>query len=122
MQGIHLVGDLYQCGCSPKKLIQAQSALAKCVAKCEEQGLTVIGHSVYGFENKGYTLAILLAESHFTIHTWPENYSVAMDVYVCNFSQDNTQKARNLAKWVSEYFQSKDNQIQEIQRGDVSAG
>lgn len=121
MQGIHLVGDLYHCNCKPETLIQAETALDACVQKCTEQGLTVIGKSLYGFENSGYTLAVLLAESHFTLHTWPENNSVAMDVYVCNFSQDNTDKARNLAKWVSEYYQSANPQVQEIMRGDISA-
>lgn len=121
MQGIHLVGDLYKCVCSPEILIEANKALDACVKKCLEQGLTVIGKSVYGFENSGYTLAVLLAESHFTLHTWPENNSVAMDVYVCNFSQDNTAKARALAKWVGEYFQSQTPEIQEIIRGDIGA-
>lgn len=121
MQGIHLVGDLYNCCCSQEILIRAELALEECIKRCTEQGLTVIGKSVFGFENSGYTFAVLLAESHVTIHTWPENNSVAMDVYVCNFTQDNTEKARSLAKWVGEYFQSKNPEIQEIMRGDVGA-
>ena len=42
------------------------------------------------------TGAILLAESHLALHTWPESRSVALDVYVCNFTRDNAAKAERL--------------------------
>jgi spermidine synthase len=41
----------------------------------------------------GVTGTVLLAESHLAIHTWPETGSVTIDVYVCNFSADNSGKA-----------------------------
>ena len=37
-----------------------------------------------------------LAESHLAIHTWPESRRVTLDVYVCNFTEDNTAKAEQL--------------------------
>ena len=36
------------------------------------------------------------AESHLAIHTWPETGFVSVDVYVCNFSTDNSAKAQQL--------------------------
>jgi spermidine synthase len=33
---------------------------------------------------------VLLAESHLALHTWPERAGVTLDVYVCNFSTDNS--------------------------------
>ncbi|WP_300336190.1 S-adenosylmethionine decarboxylase [Accumulibacter sp.] len=39
----------------------------------------------------------LLAESHLAVHTWPEAKTVTIDLYVCNFSQDNSGVAR--AAW-----------------------
>ncbi len=44
----------------------------------------------------GITGTILLAESHLAIHTWPERRGVTLDVYVCNFTEDNTGKAEQL--------------------------
>ncbi len=44
----------------------------------------------------GVTGAVLLAESHLAIHTWPETGNVTIDVYVCNFSDDNSAKAQAL--------------------------
>jgi len=34
-------------------------------------------------ENGGVTGAVLLAESHVTIHTWPEHDYAAVDVFLC---------------------------------------
>ncbi|MFN4195262.1 MAG: S-adenosylmethionine decarboxylase family protein [Thermosynechococcus sp.] len=47
-------------------------------------------------EAGGVTGAVVLAESHLAIHTWPEKRYVTLDVYVCNYSQDNRGKAQAL--------------------------
>ena len=39
---------------------------------------------------------IVLAESHMSLHTWPEKKYVTLDVYVCSYTQDNREKAKNL--------------------------
>ena len=42
----------------------------------------------------GATGAVVLAESHLAVHTWPELRAVTLDLYVCNFSRDNSAAAR----------------------------
>ena len=44
------------------------------------------------------TGTVLLAESHLAIHTWPEAGFVTVDVYVCNYTTDNTAKAERVFK------------------------
>jgi S-adenosylmethionine decarboxylase len=39
------------------------------------------------FEPQGVTIVSLLAESHISIHTWPEEGKAACDVYTCGDSQ-----------------------------------
>ncbi len=62
-------------------------------------GLTVLGDHFYQFDgldgaqDGGATGAVVLAESHLAIHTWPERDAATLDVYVCNFTSDNTGKA-----------------------------
>jgi spermidine synthase len=41
---------------------------------------------------------VVLAESHLAVHTWPETQAVTLDLYVCNFSQDNSSAARNACR------------------------
>ena len=46
--------------------------------------LNVIDKNKYQFKPHGATLLYLLAESHLSIHTYPENKYVAIDLYCCN--------------------------------------
>ena len=61
-----------------------------CVSAARDAGLTVVGERFFQFEPQGVTGTVLLAESHIAIHTWPEAGFVTVDVYVCNYTTDNT--------------------------------
>ena len=53
-------------------------------------GLTEVGKFFHQFDGEGgVTGMIVLAESHMSLHTWPEKKYVTLDVYVCSFTQDN---------------------------------
>lgn len=53
-----------------------------------DENLTVMNRSRYDFEPHGSTLAYILAESHFTIHTYPEHKYLSMDIYICTDEVD----------------------------------
>ena len=82
----------------------ASSAMLReaCVAACKDVGLTVLGDHFYQFEGLdatqvgGATGAVVFAESHLAIHTWPERDGATLDVYVCNVTCDNSDKAEKL--------------------------
>ena len=44
---------------------------------------TYISHDIREFEGGGFTSMILLAESHISIHTWPERNFAAIDIFMC---------------------------------------
>lgn len=46
-------------------------------------GMTVISSASHRFSPQGATAIALLAESHVSIHTWPEHNYAAIDVYTC---------------------------------------
>ena len=54
--------------------------------KCNENGLTVLKYTQHKFHPQGYTAVILLAESHISIHTYPEDDIAYMDIFCCNNS------------------------------------
>jgi spermidine synthase len=60
----------------------------------------------------------VLAESHLAIHTWPERQGLTLDVYVCNYSADNSAKARKLFDQMVEYFQPTEAARHEVDRGE----
>jgi S-adenosylmethionine decarboxylase len=65
----------------------------------------------------GVTATVLLAESHLCVHTWPEQKSVTLDVYVCNFGGDHSAKAHALMDALLELFDAVHVARQHIQRG-----
>lgn len=49
-----------------------------------EKNFTVVKRTEHKFSPHGETVVFILAESHFTIHTYPEHNYITMDIYVCN--------------------------------------
>lgn len=47
------------------------------------KGLTYISHLEHEYQPHGYSLIIILAESHLSLHTWPEQNSCMLDVITC---------------------------------------
>ena len=101
MQGLHIIADLYNC---PKGdyLISAEALRSLCVTACGAAGLSVLGEHFYQFDSVdkiqagGATGAVVLAESHLAIHTWPERDGATLDIYVCNVTVDNSARAEHL--------------------------
>lgn len=84
--------------------------------------LTVVGEHFHTFADAGgVTGLVLLAESHLAIHTWPELNSVTLDVYVCNFRDDNSSKAQALTDALVTLFASKKVNRNSLLRGAPAA-
>ena len=90
MDGLHIIANLYDCNYS---FDNKKDLLQKCIYLCEKAQLQIVGKTSHHFEPQGFTFAILLAESHLCMHTWPEKKSVCFDIYTCNHSQENKNKA-----------------------------
>ena len=80
-QGNHLLLELY--GCNREKLndelyLRCQLNSAAKLAKASV--LNIVSNK---FQPFGVTAIALLAESHLSIHTWPESYYSAIDIFTC---------------------------------------
>ncbi|MGE5095948.1 MAG: adenosylmethionine decarboxylase [Betaproteobacteria bacterium] len=122
MKGLHIIADLYNC--QKGDLLFSSSRLRElCVNACRDAGLTVLGDHFYQFDGidgtqqGGSTGAVVLAESHLAIHTWPERDGATLDVYVCNYTADNTGKAEAVYKALVRALKPGDVLIERIQRG-----
>ena len=49
----------------------------------DESGMTVLNFSEHDFGGGAYTGIWLLAESHFSVHTFPERNFISVDCYTC---------------------------------------
>ncbi|MDR4514059.1 polyamine aminopropyltransferase [Nitrosomonas sp.] len=118
MNGLHLIGDLSNCRCDPLRLLNGAGFKDKCINMVQAAGLTVMDATFKQFDESGFTGTVVLAESHLAIHTWPENNGLTLDVYVCNYSADNSIKAHKLFDAIIEYFQPAEIAKHEIDRGE----
>ena len=122
MKGLHIVADLYNCQ-KGELLVSSTKLRELCVNACTGAGLTVLGEHFYQFDaadgtqHGGSTGAVVLAESHLAIHTWPERDGATLDVYVCNYTSDNTAKAEAVYKTLIRALQPGDVLVERIQRG-----
>jgi S-adenosylmethionine decarboxylase len=54
----------------------------------KESGLTVVDEGFYKFSPHGFTCFLLLAESHASLHAWPEYGYCAIDLFTCAIGKD----------------------------------
>ncbi|UEQ75632.1 S-adenosylmethionine decarboxylase family protein [Chryseobacterium arthrosphaerae] len=76
----------------------------------------IVGITSHVFENQSFTSAVCLKESHLCIHTWPEFRQLTFDVFLCNYTQDNTAKVEQIADEVVQYFKANTIQKHKIYR------
>jgi len=121
MDGIHLLGEWYDCPADAPVFTQAVPLRDLCVGAARDAGLTVVGERFFQFEPQGVTGTVLLAESHIAIHTWPEAGFVTVDVYVCNLTTDNTDKAQRVFDTLKAALKPRRARFQSIRRGRKDA-
>ncbi|HKL00975.1 MAG TPA: adenosylmethionine decarboxylase [Desulfotignum sp.] len=54
----------------------------------ENSGATIVSSSFHKFEPQGISGVVVIAESHFTIHAWPEHDYAAVDIFTCGDNID----------------------------------
>ncbi|MEK9196282.1 MAG: adenosylmethionine decarboxylase [Patescibacteria group bacterium] len=74
----------------------------------ENHGLKVLGGYYHDFDSKGALTGVcVLAESHISVHTWPELNYATVDVFLCNYNKDNTLIVSELLDEISDFFKAK---------------
>ena len=79
--GRHCFCELYGC---PHYILNDEERLINVMKEAiNKAGATLLDISSHKFSPQGVTIVALLSESHFSIHTWPEDSSAAIDVFTC---------------------------------------
>ncbi|MDH5719129.1 MAG: adenosylmethionine decarboxylase [Spirochaetia bacterium] len=115
-KGIHILAEFYDCKSGRNEMLQADRLEIFCHEKVKDVELTEVGRIFYQFPESGVTGTILLAESHVAIHTWPEKDYLSLDIFVCNVTCDNSEKARKLYDYFANLFQPEKVNYQEVER------
>lgn len=117
--GIHIIGDLHNCKFSSylKNEEEVEKLKSLISEKIKEAELTELGNYYHFFGPSSVTAVICLAESHISFHTWGEEKYTSLDVFVCNYQRDNSDRARQIFDYlVKEIFSPEKITRKEIER------
>ena len=79
--GRHVLVDFWTDDASALRHVGTWEALLP--DACRDAGATVLGSRFHQFAPDGVTGIVLLAESHASVHTWPEAGLATLDVFTC---------------------------------------
>ena len=109
-QSKHLLLELY--GCNYEKLDDesfVRCTLNNAAKLAKAKVLNLISNK---FEPQGVTAIALLAESHLSIHTWPESLYAAVDIFTCG----QNMKPDLACQYLIEYFRVEEHFLRVINR------
>jgi S-adenosylmethionine decarboxylase len=109
--GRHCLLDLFECDYS--HMSDGQALIDALSAAALQAGATVISSHSHNFEPQGASAFCLLAESHISIHTWPERRAATLDVYTCGVTCDPLAACR----YIIAVLKPADYVLQEVRRG-----
>lgn len=76
-----LLVDLYGCRAD---LDNAEFLTDVLEAAAQKMGSKIIKTTYHKFSPTGTTVIVILAETHISIHTWPEHKYAALDIFICS--------------------------------------
>lgn len=79
--GIHLLLDLEKC--DPNKLDDLEVIKNLLTKAALDAGAKIVGETFHKFKPIGITGVLAIAESHISIHTWPEYNYASVDIFSC---------------------------------------
>ena len=114
-EGKHIIMDAS--GCNPEILNDLNYVRQLLVEAAKEANATVLNVAFHHFTPQGVSGVVVISESHFSIHTWPEYGYAALDFYTCG---DINPKVA--CDYVAQRLKASYTQITEVLRGREENG
>jgi S-adenosylmethionine decarboxylase proenzyme len=118
--GRHILAEFG--GCNPARLAELSMVESSMLAAARLSGATIVTYSFHHFAGQdggqGVSGAVIIAESHLAIHTWPEHCFAAVDFFTCGQGVD----VRKALDHLKEAFQAKTEELLELERGPLRVG
>ena len=109
--GIHCFLELSDC---PGELLNDAGFIEEALREAtREAGATLLREVSFAFEPHGITAVGILAESHISIHTWPEFSYVAADIFTCG----QTAKPEKACEYLVRVFRPRSHTLRKLNRG-----
>jgi S-adenosylmethionine decarboxylase len=109
--GRHLVAELTDCDVN---ILNNLTALKRILPEAARQSGALVVESVFhSYNPQGLSGVVVIAESHLSIHTWPEYGYAAVDCFTCGTSVD----PYKAMEYLKAALACKNLKVQEIKRG-----
>lgn len=109
--GRHLLIELYNCDSKILNDVhKVESIMVDAAKHAHARIVDVVFHT---FNPHGISGVVVIAESHLTIHTWPEFNFASVDIYTCG-TEINPWRAYN---YMAKRFKAKNMTAVEMKRG-----
>ncbi|RMG70443.1 MAG: S-adenosylmethionine decarboxylase proenzyme [Nitrospirae bacterium] len=112
--GKHLLVELKDC--NPEVIKDLNTVREAMLTAARQARATIIDVAFHEFSPFGISGMVVIAESHLSIHTWPEYGYAAVDIFTCG----DIIKPELAARYLIERFESKNPSIVEMKRGIIS--
>lgn len=109
--GRHLLAELVDCELS--LLIEKNRLEAAMVEAARKSGATVVETVFHQYNPQGLSGIVVIAESHLSIHTWPEYGYAAVDCFTCGSNVDPNVALNH----IKEALGCKSMQVRDMHRG-----
>lgn len=112
MLGRHVILEMRGCD---KNVIDSVEGVRDILTKatCASKA-TLVEVVCHHFSPYGVTGVAILAESHISVHTWPEYEYAAVDIFLCGHNID----PHKAASYIKKTFGAKETSIVELKRGN----
>lgn len=114
--GTHVVCELS--GCDAGALTDVDTVREMMVGAAKASRATIMEVAFHRFQPQGVSGVVVLAESHISIHTWPETGYAAMDFYTCGDHTDPWLAC----EFAASALNAKTMQTTEVKRGIAQPG
>lgn len=108
--GEHIIAEFYRC--APSAISDTDSVEKTMTGAAVISGANIIKPFFHGFSPQGVSGVIIISESHFAIHTWPEHSYAAVDIFTCSGF-----RYTEALKYIRDRFQSEKYSVKLIRRG-----
>ena len=109
--GRHYLVEFYECSA---EILDDDVILKEAMLKAAEiSGATIIDSVFHRFAPQGFSGVVVIAESHFSIHTWPENNYAAVDLFTCSPKM----MVERALDFLAESIECQHTEVKEVERG-----
>jgi S-adenosylmethionine decarboxylase len=109
--GKHYIIEYY--GCDPNLISHRDSVESILLEAARIAKAHIVMYDFHNFSPYGVSGMIIISESHFSIHTWPEHNYCAVDIFTCS----ETMNEKAAIDYMQKSFGSSNIKVVQLERG-----